>query len=466
MRRTRHLLASTAFGLALLLALTVSAAFAGSASATIRLGVYDAQQGEVGAPESAQALDQYAAMVGRKPDIVMDYSNITEPLLTKTEVTNLSTRGETPLVSWQLYQSGYGGPTIPLSQIAAGAYDANLRQAAAEAKAMPFKEILIRVGHEMNGNWYGWSGDPSAFVSAWRHIVTVFRNEGVTNVKWVWSANVNNGSYPFKAYFPGDEYVDYTGLDGYNWGTAGVGVNRWESLAQVFSSSYEELTQLSSKPVILTEVGASEAGGDKAAWIREGFLKTIPQKFPRVNAVVWFDRNQEENWRIDSSAASLAAYREVVASSIYGGPVATPVAATAAVTEPGAVAIESVAVTPQPGTATTSSTAVTTISASAATTSIAGAKHKPKSAKAARRHKFSYKLSKKAQLRVAVDPPGDGQTYRTLIPRATQQGEVSLSRLVHGRALQAGTYRVTAVAVARSGAKSKPRQVSFRVRVW
>lgn len=449
-------LTSTAIGLALLLAVTASLAFAGSASAAIRLGVYDAQQGEVGAPESAQTLDQYAAMVGRKPDIVMDYSNINEPLLTKTEVANLSSRGETPLVSWQLFQSGYSGPTIPLTQIAAGAYDTDLHRAAAEAKAMPFEEILIRVGHEMNGNWYGWSGDPAAFVSAWRHIVSVFRADGVTNVKWVWSANVNNGSYPFKAYFPGDEYVDYTGLDGYNWGTAGIGVDRWESLAQVFSSSYEELTQLSSKPVIITEVSASEAGGDKAAWIREGFLQTIPQQFPRVNAVVWYDRNQEENWRIDSSASSLAAYREVVASSIYGGPNPAPVAATAT------VAIESVAVTPQAETSTAAP--VTTISAPAPTSSASPRQTKRKAAKVARRHKFSYKLSKQAQLMVTVTPPNKGKAYRTLISRA-QQGDVSLSRLVHGQALRAGTYKVTAVAVADSGSRSKPRQLSFRVRL-
>jgi Glycosyl hydrolase family 26 len=438
------------------LAVTASLAFAGNASAAIRLGVYDAQQGEVGAPESAQTLDQYAAMVGGKPDIVMDYSNINEPLLTKSEVANLSSRGETPLVSWQLFQSGYSGPTIPLTQIAAGAYDADLNRAATEAKSMPFQEILIRVGHEMNGNWYGWSGDPTAFVSAWRHIVSVFRADGVTNVKWVWSANVNNGSYPFKAYFPGDEWVDYTGLDGYNWGTAGIGVNRWESFSQVFSSSYEELTQLSSKPVIITEVSASEVGGDKAAWIREAFLKTIPQSFPRLNAVVWYDRNQEENWRIDSSASSLAAYREVVASSLYGGPNPTPVAAT--------VAIESVAVTPQAGASTSTPAAVTTISTPAPTSSAATPKTKRKAAKVARRHKFSYKLSKKAQLMVTVTAPGNGKAYRTLISRA-QRGDVSLSRLVHGGALRAGTYRVTAVAVADSGARSKPRQISFKVRL-
>jgi hypothetical protein len=437
--------------LGLLLSLTAVLVFAAPASATIRLGVYDAAQGEVGAPESAQTLDQYAAMVGRKPDIVMDYSNLSDPLLTRTEVQNLSARGETPLVSWQLYKSGYGGATIPLSQIAAGAYDGDLRRAAGEAKAMPFGEILIRFGHEMNGDWYGWSGDPSAFVAAWRHVVSLFRAEGVTNVKWVWSANVDNGSYPFKTYFPGDGWVDYTGLDGYNWGTAGIGVNRWQSLAQVFSSSYAQLTEISSKPVIITEISASEVGGAKAGWIRDGFLKTIPQSYPRVNAVVWFDRDQEEDWRIDSSPSSLAAYREVVASSIYGGPNPAPAAGGAT----SGLAVESIAVTPQQGSA--ADPPVTTISASAP-------KRAP-TAKVARGHRVSYKLSRKARLMISVRAPGGGRTYQTLIRRASRSGKVRLPRLLHGRRLVTGTYRVKATAVDSSGAKSKPRRTAFRVRL-
>jgi hypothetical protein len=421
---------------------------AASASATIRLGVYDAAQGEVGAPESGQVLDQYAATVGRRPDIVMDYSNLTEPLLTKNEVANLSSRGETPLVSWQLYQSGYSGPTIPLAQIAAGAYDADLRRAAGEAKAMPFGEILIRLGHEMNGNWYGWSGDPSAFVAAWRHVVSLFRAEGVTNVKWVWSANVNNGSYPFKAYFPGEEWVDYTGLDGYNWGTAGVGVNRWQTLSQVFSSSYRELTELSSKPVILTEVSSSEVGGDKAAWIREGLLKTIPQEFPRVDAVVWFDRNQEEDWRIDSSSSSLAAYREVVGSSLYGG-TNPPPGVTAAPAATSGLAVESIAVT-----ATSAATAAATNPSSAVP---------QRKAKKANRRRLSYEISRRAKLRIAVGGPGRGKAYETVVNRASRAGSVSLTRLLHGRELAAGTYRVTATAIDADGTRSKPRRTAFSV---
>lgn len=442
-----------ALGLALLLALAAALTLAASASASIRLGVYDAAQGEVGAPESAQTLDQYAAMVGRKPDIVMDYSNITDPLLTKTEVANLSSRGETPLVSWQLYKSGYSGPTIPLSEIAAGTYDGDLRRAAAEAKAMPFSEILIRFGHEMNGNWYGWSGDPGNFVAAWRHVVSLFRAEGVANVKWIWSANVDHGEYPFSAYFPGDEWVDYTGLDGYNWGAAGQGMNRWESLAQVFSSSYAQLTRISSKPVIVTEVSSSEAGGDKAAWIREGFLKTIPQSFPRVNAVVWFDRNQEEDWRIDSSASSLAAYREVVASSLYGGPNPAP-AAEAATDSAATLAVEAVAVTAH-GDAAPASTPVPTV--------VSGSPKSAKKSSKAKRQRLSYKLSRRARLKLTVHAP-HGKSFRMLVRRSSRSGRVSLQRLVHGHELVRGTYRVTATAVGPDGAQSKPRHTAFRVR--
>src|SRR4029079_789672 len=143
-------------------------------------------------------------------------------------------------------------------------------------------------------------------------------------VTCVGSPNVDQGSYPFAQYFPGDSWVDYVALDGYNWGKSGVGVNQWQTLSQVFSSSYRQITQLSSKPVIIAETSSSELGGNNAAWIRDGLLRTIPQQFPRVRAVVWFDRSMEQDWRVDSSPGSLDAYRDVVSSSVYGGPDPAP----------------------------------------------------------------------------------------------------------------------------------------------
>ena len=440
-RKIKNLVAAAAL-------VVLSAALAGPASAAgapIKLGVYTAAQGQLGAPEDAGWLDNYAATVGRNPDIVMDYSNVTDPLLTGREISNLQARGETPMVTWQLFQSGYGGPTISLDELAAGNYDSYLHKAAALAKTLPF-EVMIRFGHEMNGDWYGWSGNPTGYVNAWRHVVGVFRQDGATNVKWVWSPNVDyNGSYPFASYFPGDSWVDYVALDGYNWGTAGQGPNRWESLYEVFASSYAKITQLSSKPVIIAETSSSEAGGNKADWIRDGFLKTIPQKFPRVSAVLWFDRNAEEDWRINTSSASLAAYREVVASTLYGGNVAPP----AETKEPQPV-VEELEVTP-----------VVPAAPSQAPTP------KKKGHRAVHvRGKGSYRVSPGVtSVKLRIKGPGlsGRMAKRTLtISNPKSHGTFQLSSLSGGRLLRDRRYRVVAVAI-RGGSVSKPRRAHFRV---
>jgi hypothetical protein len=424
------------FAALLAIALSVPAV----AGAAIKLGVYSSAQGQVGAPEDAKWLDSYAQMVGRKPDIVMDYSNITDPLLTSTEITNLAQRGETPLVTWQLYKSGWGGETIPLQSVANGSYDSYLRKAAEAAQAMPFNEILIRFAHEMNGNWYGWSGNPTAYVEAWRHVVSVFRSVGTTNVKFVWSPNVDNGSYPFAAYFPGDSWVDYVGVDGYNWGTTGTGVNKWQSLYEVFASSYAQLTQMSTKPVMITETSSSETGGEKGPWILNGLLHTVPEKFPRIAAVIWFDRNQEDDWRIASSNASLEAYRRVVANSLYGG---TDPAPAPEATEP--IEVTSVEVTPKP-------------------------KHGKKKAAARvlrRRARVVYRLSRRAPVSILVHAHrrnGSRHLYEMTVEKPKRHGSVRLTRLLGGHPLGRGTYRVVVTALDESsGTTSRPRKARFKV---
>jgi beta-mannanase len=412
---------------ALVAALAAFAVVAWPAGATaappIKLGAYIPN-----APEDAHALDSYAAEVGRKPDIVMNYSNVTDPLLTATDISNLEARGETPMVTWQLYKSGWSGPTISLAGIAAGTYDGSLRRAADLAKSLPF-DVMIRFGHEMNGDWYRWSGQPAAYVAAWRHIVTVFRHEGASNVKWVWSPNVDQGSYPFAKYFPGDSWVDYVALDGYNWGTAGVGTDRWQTLSQVFSSSYEQITRMSTKPVIIAETSSSDVGGDKADWIRDGFLKTIPQEFPRVRAVLWFNRVMEEDWTVDSSDASLRAYRDVVSSSIYGGPDAAPT--TAATASP---KVKALRVTPP--------------------------RHSARS-RAALRAKVVYRLSRRASVKIALHGRGSAKTVT--VDHPTRGGRVRLSSLIRGRHVHRGSYRVVARAIGPNGSHSRPRLAHFRV---
>ena len=69
-----------------------------------------------------------------------------------------------------------------------------------------------------------------------------------------------------------------------------------------------------SKPMLIAETASREGRGGKAAWIRDAFLSALPSRFPRIRGVGWSDEQKERDWRVDSSAPTLAAYREVVAS--------------------------------------------------------------------------------------------------------------------------------------------------------
>jgi hypothetical protein len=407
---------------------------ASPAQGAVRLGAHISAEGTLGAPAEASVLDEFSSLIGRSPEIVMDYSSPTEPLLTPVEIANLEARHETPMITWQLFETGWSGPGMSLEGIAQGQYDSYFRAAARLARGLGF-EIMIRPGHEMNGDWYPWSGQPGAYVAAWRHMVSVFREEGANNVKWVWAPNVEYDSYPFTPYFPGDEWVNYVALDGYNWGTSGQGTDRWESLYEVFAASYKRITELSSKPVILSEVASGEAGGNKAEWIRQGFLKTIPERFPRVAAVIWFDYDKEEDWRVNSSPEALQAFREVAASPIYDG-------SAAAVAGPASVEVLELGVEASPGAATADS---------------AGAAVSPPVL-------VSFRLSHKAKVRIVLHKAKGrrGHGGRTVAVRSSHGGrersKVSVARLTR---LARARYVLTITA--EHGSVTSRRSTRFRV---
>ena len=74
----------------------------------------------------------------------------------------------------------------------------------------------------MNGYWYPWSeqrngNQPGDYVKAWRHVVDIFRSVGATNATWVWCVNTpDHITTPLTELYPGDNYVDWTAIDGYN----------------------------------------------------------------------------------------------------------------------------------------------------------------------------------------------------------------------------------------------------------
>jgi hypothetical protein len=71
--------------------------------------------------------------------------------------------------------------------------------------------------------------------------------------------------------------------------------------------------------MIVGESSSTEIGGDKAAWIRSCYQTEIPQNMPRIKGFVWFHTNKEQDWRVNSGANSLNAYKQVVADPSWRG---------------------------------------------------------------------------------------------------------------------------------------------------
>jgi len=241
------------------------------------------------------------------------------------ELREIHSVGKTALITWEPWELPRPGKSpedqslFRLRNILAGHYDDYLINWARASKLsnVPY---LLRPMHEMNGNWYPWCGtvnqnQPQEYIETWRYLHGIFRAVGAINVSWVWCPYVV--SFPdspknrISCYYPGDAYVDWIGLDGYNWG-ATQPWSRWQTFTELFSPAYEIVTGLTDKPLIIAEGASAESGGSKPEWIRE--LKDLKDFFPRIEGFVWFNIQKECAWQIDSSERALQAFKEIVRS--------------------------------------------------------------------------------------------------------------------------------------------------------
>lgn len=290
------------------------------------------------APLDPATLSQFEQRAGKRPSIIhwgqpWWHNNSYVPFST-SDFEAVRQRGAIPLVDWGSwdYSAGIDQPQFRLADIARGAHDAYLIQWAQAARAWGHP-LFVRFDPEMNGWWLPWSEQVNGnqagdFARAWRHVVDVFRAQGASNVNWVWCPNVvGANSTPLSGLYPGNDYVEWTGMDGYNWGTDEG--NQWQSFSDVFSGSayngdhntYQEVLDLApDKPMMIAEIGTSRNGGDPGAWVRDALNTQLPNNFPQVKALVWFNWDAADpvlSWPIESSPSTQAAFADSIGSSYY-----------------------------------------------------------------------------------------------------------------------------------------------------
>jgi hypothetical protein len=232
------------------------------------------------------------------------------------------------MVTWEPYLRDDPKQSL-LPGITAGRYDRLITNFALQIRRYG-RPVLLRWGHEMNGNWYPWSGagnsrDPEIYVRAYRHIHDLFEQADCGNVLFLFS--VNDKDVPaeswnrFERYYPGGRFVDVIGIDVYNWGDTKQwpdgSRSRWTSAKNLIRPAYERIVRrFPDKPIVISEVGSSSSGGDKITWIRD-FFSCLPARFPAIKAFVWFDLEKETDWGISRNKSTWQLVRQELSRDYF-----------------------------------------------------------------------------------------------------------------------------------------------------
>jgi hypothetical protein len=255
-------------------------------------------------PDSGWSRDDVMASIqrlesdlGRTLDVDHHYYSWTFSIPSWKEEWDL-TAGRIPMMSWG---------AVSTKQVNSGAFDQHILSRAEAVRALA-RPVFIRWFYEMDSDALAHlSRSPSSYIRAWRRIRWIFASAGAWNAVWVWcptSWGFKDGEAP--TYYPGDDYVDWVCSDGYNWAPGRKG-DDWRSFPEIYDAFYE-FGLARDKPMMAGEYGCQERGpGDKAAWITQA-RNDIQQRFPEMDALVYFDSDRDYDWRLETSASSYQAF--------------------------------------------------------------------------------------------------------------------------------------------------------------
>jgi hypothetical protein len=206
--------------------------------------------------------------------------------------------------------------------------DAYLRQWARDAYEAQCP-IFLRFASEMNGNWCAYHGEPKLYIRKFRLVHDVMEEEA-PNVAMVWTvfatprANIPD-------YYPGDEYVDWVGVNIYSVYVHDGDVNRVaynedpvEFLRFVYTLYADR------KPIQVSEFAATHYCKASAKQTMEFAIekmtrlyRTIREEFPRVKNINWFSFNTiaaglaDNNYSLTEAEPLLLAYREIIKDDYF-----------------------------------------------------------------------------------------------------------------------------------------------------
>jgi len=278
-----------------------------------------------GSPANMEFIKAFERTFDKKPAMVMWYLDYSYDFPTAS-CAKVDAYGAVPHIVWEPWIWG-NEESINLDVILGGGYDVYMKNWAKDAKKYG-KTVFVRWGHEFNIKKYPWGvpsndSDPQKYIKAVRHVGDIFKKEKADNVKWIWCFN----NYPepdavwneYEKAYPGDDYVDWIGIDGYNWGTT-QSWSGWETFAVLFKNQVRSTSRSHpGKPIMIAEFGSTEDDKDpnaKARWIKE-IPDALKISMKQVKAIVLFDVMKECDWRSNSCKATETAYKQMLSDPFF-----------------------------------------------------------------------------------------------------------------------------------------------------
>jgi hypothetical protein len=252
--------------------LSLSIGAAPAAAAGSPLGVY------VGAAKPSRVSD-FNQWLGRDVTWAMDYFSGESWETIESPEWWIDSWANTP------YKMIWSIPMLPdnagtLAEGATGAYNEHFRKLAQLLVEKGEGDSVLRIGWEMNGNWFRWaaSKNPTAFVDYWREIVKTMRSVPGANFKFDWCPNGGPTDMPADRVYPGDAWVDYIGQDTYDawWGGEPDAAKRWSgNMSQPYGLQWQrDFAKAHGKPMTFAEWGLwlrddGNGGGDAPYYIQK-----------------------------------------------------------------------------------------------------------------------------------------------------------------------------------------------------
>jgi hypothetical protein len=192
------------------------------------------------------------------------------------------------------FNQGHNEKEYTLERINNGIFDKDFRKWFNVAASYN-KPMFAEFGVEVNGEWFNWNGiynggpiiGPNRFVSTYKRIINIAREEGATNILWSFHLDDDDGPdiawNRFENYYPGDNYIDLVTVSIYGMLTSkDVQVRTIdEQLAKV----YPRISAMApNKNIMIIEWGSTQYNKKQKqeTFVSHGFKTILSRKYPRV----------------------------------------------------------------------------------------------------------------------------------------------------------------------------------------